>query len=111
MHRTSRRDNAAPEAAPLPHRLSRIGRRYIIEDIFVPPLPWRHRGTGPNDRIPHNNSNCGRECYFIQRPADHPFLSDPPPAMHAALRDRSFLFTVTGTHRGGGVDMMMWIWK
>lgn len=88
----------------------RDGGLYIIEDVFVTPLPWRHHLNGP-DRIPHNNTNCGSQCYFPQRPADHPFLADPPPSMRAALKDRSWFFTITGMHKGGGLDMMMWIWK
>ena len=91
----------------------RDGGLYVIEDIFVTPVPWRHKGNTDADRIPHNNTNCGKLCFFPQRPADHPFLrpATQPPAMREALAGRQWFFSITGTHAGGGLDMMMWVVK
>ena len=76
-------------------------------------MPWRHRGETDEDRIPHNNTNCGTQCFFPQRPADHPFLrpATQPRAMREALAGRQWFFSITGTHAGGGLDMMMWVVK
>ncbi len=88
----------------------RPGGLYIIEDIFVTPTPWAGWDTEGN-RVPSNNTDCGYECFFVQRPADHPFVSAQPPAMRAALEGRDWFFTITGVHKGGGLDMMMVIVK
>ena len=87
------------------------GGLYIIEDIFVTPTPWAGWNTSDNI-IPNRNRDCGRECYFIQRPSDHPFLSQQPPALRRALRGRDWFFSITGLHRKtGGLDMLMVIRK
>ena len=91
----------------------RTGGLYIIEDIFVTPLPWDH-GTSqkPHNRVPHNNSNCAPYCYFVQRPADHPFLSRQPPSMLQELEGREWYFAITGQHdSAGGLNLMMVIHK
>ena len=78
----------------------RPGGLYIIEDVYVGRFPWK--GQGPDDIVPTNNTRCGNECFFTQRPADHPFLSNQPPAMRELLAGRNWFFSITGTHRGGG---------
>lgn len=86
------------------------GGLYIIEDIFVTPTPWPGWDT-PENRIPNANTHCGKECYMLQRPADHPFVANQSAHMRSALRDRDYFFTITGVHRGGGLDVMMVIVK
>jgi len=105
------------------------GGYYIIEDIFVTPIPWDGWDT-PESRIPNDNENhpgCVRvgsektkgegaiwpDCQFPQRPADHPFVDEKrmPAVMKEALKDREYYFTITGVHNGGGLDMTMVIKK
>ena len=89
------------------------GGLYVIEDVFVTPTPWEGWDT-PENRIPNSNnvSRCGKECYLLQRPAEHPFLTDQSPRMKAALADRDWWFAVTGASgQGGGLDVMMVIVK
>ena len=76
------------------------------------PTPWGGWNK-PENLVPHNNTNCGRRCYLVQRPSDHPFLSQPPPALARVLEGRDWFFTITGSRpaQGGGLDMMMVIIK
>lgn len=91
----------------------RTGGIYIIEDIFMTPTAWPGWNTEGN-RVPSSNDlagPCKPDCFYPQRPSEHPFLSTQPPEMRAALQNRSWFFTITGTHPGGGLDMMMVIIK
>ena len=77
------------------------------------PTAWPGWNTTDN-RVPSTNNlkgPCNPNCFYPQRPAEHPFLSDQPPEMRDALQNRSWFFTITGTHPGGGLDMMMIIVK
>lgn len=112
----------------------RTGGYYIIEDMFVTPIPWDGWDT-PESRIPNDNvgfvdangNGCVKvgsnktkgpnaiwaDCQFPQRPADHPFVNEKkmPAAMRKELKNREYYFTITGTHNGGGLDMTMVIKK
>ena len=92
----------------------RPGGFYIVEDLLVGPLPWSPEHA---QQVPTNNTGCGGECYFPQRPAEHPWLFDrfgvnrhqdartPLSKQTRALLNANDWFCVlTGVHRGGGVD-------
>lgn len=91
----------------------RDGGIYIIEDIFMTPVPWPG-WNAPDNLVPSTNDKngpCKPHCYYPQRPAEHWLLSQQPPEMRRALENRSWFITITGTHAGGGLDMMMVIVK
>lgn len=91
---------------------------YIVEDLLVGALPWRkdHARDAPS-----NNTNCGGECFFPQRVAEHPLLFDrfsqlrrPPEVTRPVediLAENDWFWTITGVHRGGGVDASLVIRK
>ena len=98
----------------------RAGGTYIIEDLLVGALPWERSGAH-GERVPSNNTDCGRECYFPQRLAEHPFMLDrfnqlrgAAKPRHSGLQkatrelmhgpDASWFWVVTGVHQGGGLD-------
>ena len=91
----------------------RDGGIYIIEDLFMTPVPWPG-WNAPDNLVPSTNDKngpCKPHCYYPQRPAEHWLLSQQPPEMRRALENRSWFITITGTHAGGGLDMMMVIVK
>ena len=51
----------------------RPGGFYIIEDMLVGALPWSSEHAS---QVPSANKECGPECFFPQRLAEHPFLFD-----------------------------------
>ena len=59
------------------------GGYYIVEDLTVGALSWLYGAAAADQlaRVPTNNSGCGHECQYAQRPADHPFLKRLLPAM------------------------------
>lgn len=73
--------------------------------------------------MPTNNSDCGHECFFPQRIADHPFLLDRfgyskeaastrlRPETQELLRQHDWFWVVTGVHKGGGLDCSLIIRK
>jgi len=106
---------------------------YIVEDLTVGALPWLKGAAGEDQirRAPSNNTDCKGECHYVQRPSEHPFIKRLVPVMaeqkaaQEALRlgpglprvvegilDRnSWHWTVTGAHRGGGLDSTLIIEK
>jgi len=100
----------------------RPGGFYIIEDMLVGALPWSHEHA---KQVPTTNTDCGVECFFPQRLAEHPFLFDrfghlkgasaPPVSLEertkALLRQHDWFWVVTGVHQGGGLDASMVIRK
>jgi hypothetical protein len=100
----------------------RAGGFYIIEDMLVGALPW---DDGHAKQVPTRNVDCGVECFFPQRLAEHPFMFDrfghlkgahvPPNALDAKtkelLRHNDWFWVVTGVHQGGGLDCAMVIRK
>ena len=91
---------------------------YVIEDILVGALPW---DASHASDVPSNNTNCGGECYFPQRLDEHPFLFDRFNSMKRSsvlreetktiLTQNDWFFTVTGVHKGGGLDVSLIIRK
>lgn len=91
---------------------------YIIEDLFVGALPWAFAN---GQRVPTNNSNCGHECYYPQKPSEHPMLFDRfalenarprlLPATEEILKTHDWFWTITGMHQGGGLDCSIVIYK
>ena len=92
----------------------RPGGFYIVEDLLVGPLPWSPEHA---QQVPTNNTGCGGECYFPQRPAEHPWLFDRfgvnrrqdartplSKQTRALLNANDWFWVLTGVHRGGGVD-------
>ena len=89
----------------------RPGGFYIIEDLLVGALPW---DASHARQVPTNNTQCGNECFFPQRIADHPLLHDRFELLHrptrltddvdALMHDNDWFWVVTGVHKGGGVD-------
>ena len=80
--------------------------------------------------MPTANSGCSNECFFPQRPAEHPFIVDrfghlkkhPLPGAAAArpklrpeveqlLMNHDWFWAITGVHQGGGMDTTMIIRK
>lgn len=100
----------------------RPGGFYIIEDMLVGALPW---DQGHARQVPTQNTECGAECFFPQRLAEHPFLFDrfghlkgalvPSVPLEARtkelLRAHDWFWVVTGVHKGGGLDCAMVIRK
>ena len=103
----------------------RPGGFYVVEDLLVGALPW---SAAHAEQVPTANDGCGSECFFPQRPAEHPWLFDrfgankrgrELEAKHAQLsdesrallRDNDWFWTITGVHRGGGVDAALIIRK
>lgn len=90
---------------------------YIIEDLFVGSLPWSPK----HDTIaPTTNTDCKHECYFPQKPSEHPFMFDRfnvskktllRKPTQEILRDNNWFWTITGVHRGGGLDCALVIYK
>ena len=111
----------------------RDGGFYIVEDLTVGALPWMKGAAGEDQRrrAPSNNSECGHECHYIQRPSEHPFLKRLVPSMaeqrdanaalslgaalpHAIERildANAWFYTSTGAHVGGGLDSTIIIQK
>ena len=98
----------------------REGGLYIIEDIFMTPTPWAGWKTARN-RVPSSNANCsairaeGGGCWFPPKPAEHPFVRGEFEGLMkeelTGQHQRDYFFTITGTHAGGGLDIMMVIRK
>jgi len=100
----------------------RPGGFYVIEDMLVGALPWSKEHA---KQVPSANSNCGVECFFPQRLAEHPFLfdrfghlkGDSAPAValeertQKLLRANDWFWVITGVHQGGGLDASMFIRK
>jgi hypothetical protein len=99
----------------------RPGGFYIIEDMLVGALPW---DAAHALQVPSNNSgDCGHECFFPQRIAEHPFLFDrfghnkDSPSLRLKtetremLRQHDWFWVVTGQHKGGGLDCSVVIRK
>ena len=97
---------------------------YIVEDMLVGALPWSAEHA---EQVPTANSECGHECFFPQRLAEHPFLFDRfghmkagsaarrgaalSSASRALLAASDSFWVVTGVHRGGGLDCSLVIRK
>ena len=92
----------------------RPGGFYIVEDLLVGPLPWSQEHA---QQVPTNNTGCGGECFFPQRPAEHPWLFDRfgvnrhqdartplSEETRTLLNENDWFWVLTGVHRGGGVD-------
>lgn len=91
-----------------------------MEDLLVGALPWsaEHAIDAPT-----NNTHCEHECFFPQRPADHPLLFDRfaqikdrrglplDGAVRTILSENDWYWVVTGVHAGGGVDASLIIRK
>lgn len=88
------------------------GGLYIVEDLLVGKLPW---DAHHDAQVPSNNSGCGHECFFPQRPAEHPLLYDRfeqysknasrlTDRTREIMADNDWFWVITGVHRGGGVD-------
>ncbi|KAL1525397.1 hypothetical protein AB1Y20_020256 [Prymnesium parvum] len=100
----------------------RDGGFYIIEDMLVGALPWDAMHA---QQVPSSNTNCGAECFFPQRIAEHPFMFDRFGHQKGAaapkvsltqrskdlLRGHDWFWVVTGVHQGGGLDCAMVIRK
>lgn len=94
------------------------GGYYIVEDLVVGKLPWSLEHA---EQVPSNNSACRNECFFPQRPSEHPLLFDrfhllrrPTALMPGTvdiLRNNDWFWVLTGVHRGGGVDASLIIRK
>ena len=106
---------------------------YIIEDLTIGALPWMRGAAGADQvrRAPSNNTNCGHECHYVQRPAEHPFIKrlvptiadqraaadalslgpTLPRAVEAILDANAWFYTITGAHVGGGLDSTVIIQK
>mmetsp|Transcript_15913 Transcript_15913/g.47669 ORF Transcript_15913/g.47669 Transcript_15913/m.47669 type:complete len:413 (-) Transcript_15913:228-1466(-) len=94
----------------------RPGGFYIIEDILIGALPW---DASHAQQAPTNNSDCGGECFFPQKIAEHPFLLDRfghtkggawtrlRKETQELLRKHDWFFSVTGVHKGGGLDVSL----
>lgn len=100
----------------------RPGGFYVIEDMLVGALPWDSEHA---KQVPSQNTNCGVECFFPQKIAEHPFMFDRfghlkgPSARSVTLSRKSidllsqhdWFWVVTGVHQGGGLDCSMVIRK
>ena len=78
-----------------------------------------------DEQVPSKNVDCGAECFFPQRIAEHPFLFDrfghlkgehvPSVPLDEKtkelLRHHDWFWVVTGVHRGGGLDCSLVIRK
>ncbi|KAL3931570.1 MAG: hypothetical protein SGPRY_001070 [Prymnesium sp.] len=88
----------------------RDGGFYVIEDMLVGALPWDAEHA---KQVPTTNSNCGSECFFPQRIAEHPFMFDRFGHQKGAsapmdkltsrskelLRRNDWFWVVTGVHQ------------
>ena len=111
----------------------RNGGYFIVEDLTIGALPWM-RGAAAEDqtrRAPSNNSNCGHECHYVQRPGEHPFIKrliptiadqraasealslgpKLPHAIERILDNNMWFYSITGAHVGGGLDSTIIIQK
>ena len=92
----------------------RAGGFYIVEDLLVGALPW---SMAHAQQVPTNNTGCGGECFFPQRPAEHPWLLDRfganrrgaartplGEATRTLLVENDWFWVLTGVHQGGGLD-------
>lgn len=103
----------------------RAGGFYVIEDVLVGALPW---DASHAKQVPTINDNCGLECFFPQRLAEHPFMFDRfkhlknyqiDGKVRTPLTERSteifrnhdWWWAVTGVHQGGGLDTTLVIRK
>ena len=106
---------------------------YIVEDLTIGALPWMRGSAGEDQvrRAPSNNSNCGHECHYVQRPSEHPFIKrliptiadqraaaealalGPalPRAIERILDTNAWFYSITGAHVGGGLDSAVIIQK
>ena len=111
----------------------RDGGFYIVEDLTIGALPWMRGAEGEDQvrRAPTNNTNCGHECHYVQRPSEHPFLkrliptladqsagnaalslgAHLPRAIERILDENAWFYTITGAHVGGGLDSTVIIQK
>jgi hypothetical protein len=116
----------------------RAGGVYVIEDVTIGALPWLQGAAAADQRkrAPSNNTMCGHECFYIQRPAEHPFIkrlvpelaeaeqrqarealrlpgSNPllPPPVESILDNNPWYWATTGAHQGGGLDSTIIIRK
>ena len=111
----------------------RDGGFYIVEDLTIGALPWMRGAAGLDQvrRAPSNNTNCGHECHYVQRPSEHPFLkrliptmadqraanealslgAALPRAVERILDDNAWFYSITGAHAGGGLDSTVIIQK
>ena len=90
--------------------------------MLVGALPW---DAGHAKQVPSDNTNCGAECFFPQKIAEHPFMFDrfghqkgaAAPKVTLTQRSKDLLrgldwfWVVTGVHQGGGLDCAMIIRK
>ncbi len=87
---------------------------YVIEDVLVGALPWDPSHAA---LVPTQNKNCSGECFFPQRPMEHPLLYDKFELLKTLrsgvdlqsttkqiLYDNDWFWTITGVHKGGGLD-------
>ena len=108
----------------------RPGGFYVVEDVLVGALPW---DASHASQVPTINDNCGLECFFPQRLAEHPFMHDrfnhlkdyeknsmgSTGKVRGKLTERSmklfyhhdWFWAVTGVHKGGGLDTTLLIRK
>ena len=106
---------------------------YIVEDLTIGALPWMRGAAGEDQarRAPSNNTNCGHECIYVQRPSEHPFIKRLVPTMadqkaarealslgpglpyaiEKILDNNMWFYTITGAHVGGGLDSTVIIQK
>ena len=74
--------------------------------------------------MPTINDDCGAECFFPQRLAEHPFMHDrfgylknyqvggkPRPKLSersaALFKHNDWWWAITGVHQGGGLDAVL----
>merc|ERR1740139_1837828 len=103
----------------------REGGFYVIEDVLVGALPW---DASHAKQVPTINDNCGAECFFPQRLAEHPFMHDRfgylknydvggkvrtklTERSAKLFQDNDWWWAVTGVHQGGGLDTALIIRK
>lgn len=91
---------------------------YIIEDMLVGALPWSAEHA---TQVPTNNTRCGSNCFFPQRPSEHPFMYDRYQTLQrqtsladdsaSILDNNDWFWVLTGVHEGGGLDASLVIRK
>ena len=103
----------------------REGGFYIVEDVVVGALPW---DAAHAKQVPTINDNCGAECFFPQRLAEHPFMHDRfgylknyeiggktrsklSERSAALFKNNDWWWAITGVHQGGGLDAALVIRK
>ena len=90
-----------------------------MEDLLVGALPW---DEAHKFQVPTSNAGCGRECFFPQKPAEHPLMFDrfAQYSKNASrlqnttthiLRHNDWFWVLTGVHQGGGLDASLVIRK